>query len=167
MADSVRKLIMTEIGTRLALITAAPYRTTIGNNVFEWKSKEWSESGSDEMPGVAYMDISNTIADQNMRGNGTGRGGTFQNTLRVEFAIAMKAASVGGTNSEVMDSLRDAIADVYEAINVDHTWGGNAQWTSAVSDDMGIDQDNRTIAGANIKIDIIFRTLAFQPSVKG
>ena len=79
----------------------------------------------------------------------------------------MKASATGGTNAAVMDSLRDAVADVYDSISTDDTWSDNAEWTVQVSDDMGIDQDNRTIAGANIKIDIIYRTLAFQPDAQG
>lgn len=165
MADSIRKLIMTDIGTKLATITTGnSFRTNIGNKVFEWKSKEWETR---EMPGVQYMDTSNSFEPWTMRGNGAKRGGATTNTLRIEFGIGMKASGDGGTNAEVMDSLRDAIADVYELISNDDTWGGNAEWTVQVSDDMGIDQDNKTLAGANIKIDIIYRTLAFQSDAQG
>ena len=161
MADSIRKRIMANVGTRLATITTANgYRTNIGNNVFEWKTNEWD---TDEMMGVAYMDTSN--APEYLKMSSTG--GVFNNTLNVELTIATQIGSGGTTNALVMASVRDAIADIYDAIRTDTTWGGLALWTLPSGDDMGVDQENRTQAGANVKIAIVYRTKAFEPDTIG
>jgi len=164
MADSIQRQIMDAISTRAAtILVSGGFKTDIGSNVFRWKTKAWE---SHEMPGISIKDPTTPVQWDKMRGNAGGPGGTWKNLTRVEFQVAIELAD-DSTNQAVADKVRDAIDDVYKMIAVDITWGGLARWTMPVDHSIDLIEENKTLGGGNIKVDIDFRTLAFNTDAQG
>ena len=167
MADSIQDQIMDAIATDAATITTANgYKTDIGNNVFEWKTKGWSvEAG--EMPGISFKDTTDSIEWDKMRGNAAGEpGGEWQHTLRVEFQVAI-VLNAGDSNELVANKVRDAINDVYRMIRLNFKWGGLALWTKPVDHSIALVEEETTLGGGKVNIDIVFETIAFNTDTQG
>lgn len=106
--DSYRQLIMDRIRARISSIKRANgYRTDIGRKGYEWKSTPFQAA---DIPGYDLRDVRDEKSDA---------GGTrTAHTLRVEITAVVK-----GDEGKVPSQMRDAIADISQAIAVDPTWG--------------------------------------------
>lgn len=106
--DSFRQTIMDRIKARMSGIRrSAGYRTDIGRKGHEWKSTPFQDA---DIPGYDLRDVRDEKADA---------GGTrTAHTLRVEITAVVK-----GDEGKVPSQMRDAIADISQAIAVDPTWG--------------------------------------------
>lgn len=137
---SKRQQIVNAVGLRLAgILIGSGYKTDLGNNVFLWRPTLLEDS---ELPGVNYRDISATQLD-------TGTIGAFRWALDIE----MQVITAGSTSVQAM---REIINDIYTAIGTDRSWGDLALSTEQLSDDITIDQQDRLITGATIKMTIIY-----------
>ncbi len=149
MADSRRQTIAAAIKTRIArLTTGNGYETNIGSKCFLWKTGAWE---ADELPGVDIRDMKDDI-----EGKSAGLRKELHK-LRVEAEVACKS----GTTTAYQ--VRKMIADIYTAIGVDRTWGGIARTTDAVGDEMGVEQQNRTLGGAKVTFIVEYTTAYFDP----
>ena len=147
MPVSKRQQIVDAIDARLKTITTANgYNTDAGNNVFEWRSYPLDENS--ELPALVYRDTEEIES--------LAVGGYQLHTLTIEIE-----GYVVGANAA--RDLRALIADVIKAIGTDLTWGGLAEDTRPVEESIEIDQEERKIAGAVIRIEIDYRTQAFDP----
>jgi len=86
--------------------------------------------------------------------------------MRVEFQVGIQLVD-DSTNKAVANKVRDAIDDIYKMIAVDITWGGLARWTIPVDSAIDLIEENKTSGGGNIKVDIDYRTLAFDTDTQG
>jgi hypothetical protein len=65
-----------------------------------------------------------------------------------------------------MTTIRKIIADIDKAIGVDHTFGNLALMTERISDEAGVEIDEKKYAGCQIVYAITFRTSGFNDYVK-
>ncbi len=163
MADSIQRQIMQAIATRAATINTPTFRTDIGNNVFRWKSKGWQDT---EMPGISISDPSTPVENFKLRSS-NGPGGVWKKSTRVEFQVAVRLSPDDSSNQSVADKVRDAIADVYQMIGVDQTWGGLALWTVPADHTIAVIQEDKIYGGGKISVDVNYRTLAFDMDTQG
>ena len=149
MADSRRETIVAAIKTRFAaILTAGGYETNLGQHAFLWKTGAWQ---ADELPGVDIRDVANDIEPHTA-------GVVKQlHKLKIEAEVACKS----GTTTAYQ--VRKMIADIYKAIKVDRTWGGLARTTHAIKDEMGVEQESRTLGGAKVTFFVEFTTAYFDP----
>ncbi len=145
MADSKRQQIVMAIDARFKTIkTVNGYETNAGNNVYEWRSSPMIES---ELPGLIYRDTQETEA------------------LSIGYQVHTLTIEIEGyvVGSAAPASLRKLIADVIKAIGTDPLWGGLAEDTRPVEETIQVEQEERRIAGARIKIEVDYRTGIFNP----
>jgi len=167
MADTIQDQIMDAVATACATITTANgYKTDVGNNVFEWKTKPWS-STDNEMPGISFKDATDTITWTKMRSAGTGiPGGIWEHNLRVQFQVAIELAD-DSTNDAVALKTRSAVSDVYRMIRLNWNWGGLAKWSKPVDHTLELQEEENTLGGSTVSIDIVFETLAYNIDTQG
>jgi hypothetical protein len=149
MADSVRQDIIDAIDTRMkAILITGGYETNIGQNVFDWRAEPLEE---DDLPALIYRDLSVETEVVSFA--------TFVH--KMVFSIMVACAS-----STPMTTIRKIIADIDKAVGVDHTWGGLALMTERISDESGVEINERKYAGCQIVFNVIFRTLAWNDYTK-
>jgi hypothetical protein len=148
-ADSVRQDIIDALDARLkAILVTNGYETDIGQNVFDWLAEPLEE---DDLPALIYRDTSvettiDTIA-------------SFAHKMILNIMVAV-------ANSTPMTTIREIIADIDKAIGVDHTFGNLALMTERISDEAGVEIDEKKYAGCQIVYAITFRTSGFNDYVK-
>ena len=141
MADTIREQLLSALVTRLkAIKTTGGYVTNLGNNVYHHRAGELAES---ELPGAVIRDLKSDIEP---------RVGAVEHTLDIEISVVVAA---GATS---IQTVYDLIADVYKAIGTDDRWGGLAIDTVPLGDTVEVVQDDLTIAGATIRIEIEYET---------
>jgi hypothetical protein len=145
----LRQTIITALEARLAAIATPTYRTNLGLNVSTWKRNKFADN---HLPAV---DIRDTIDDQEVDAEDES---LTRHHLQIELVIVGKSA---GTSD---DLIRQLIADVEQAIAVDDTFSGSALSTEPVSNEIEVEQDGVTIAGATVRIIIHFITAKFLES---
>lgn len=152
MADSLRQTLVSAIKTRMQTITTANgYETNIGNAVWNWKTGIWTiaefeAGGIDIRDGKERIETSSTGLTRE------------DHHLTVDFVIMV------GTGATTGVTVRKAIADVYKAIGTDRKWGLTfVQTTWPVEVDMLVDQDEKIVGGAQIEIEVIYRSNLFNP----
>jgi hypothetical protein len=148
-ADTVRQDIIDAVDARLkAILVSNGYETDVGSNVFDWHAEPLEE---DDLPALIYRDTSvettvDTIA-------------SFSHRMILSIMAAV-------TSSTPMTTIRKIIADIDKAIGVDHTFGGLALMTERISDESGIEINERKYAGCQIVYAITFRTSGWNDYVK-
>jgi hypothetical protein len=161
MADPLQQQIIDAIKTRSATISVGNgYRTEIGSNVSEWKTKDW-EPG--EMPGMTISDPDTGVSGWKLRTSG----GVRKAIMRVEIAAAVEIAGSGQTNAAVMKVARNALADIYKMVGVDQKWGGLAIESKPTNHSLANEQAEKIIAGCRVTFDIEYRFLAFDLETTG
>jgi len=149
MADSIRQQIISALDTRLkAILTTGGYETNIGVNVFDWRSESLEES---DLPALIYRDISAETTIDTMA--------SFAHKMTLNILVAVQ-------NSTPMAEIRKIIADIDKAIGVDHTYGNLALMTERISDESGVEIDEKKFAGCQIVYVITFRTSGWNDYVK-
>ena len=146
-----RQDILGAIKTRMnGISVAGGYHTAAGVNVFIWRTANLDQT---ILPALVIRDTGQA-KDQ----EGESSPYSFD-TWRMKVEIEVVCES--GSTTDVL--LRQIIADVYKAIGVDDTWGGNAI-TSFLSDDEMVlqDQQAKIVGGATIKFEVLYRTRKYQ-----
>lgn len=117
MATPSRNLILENIFTSLSAIDGTGnFKTTLKK--VERHVKEWESVGSQEMPWAGFMPI---------RTLHTHQPGTV---VRCVMELAIVAHVNESTDAGKSDSISDVIDDIWEALNIDTTRGGNAVMTT-------------------------------------
>ncbi|MBI3582378.1 MAG: hypothetical protein HY096_00325 [Nitrospinae bacterium] len=147
MATTKRQSIMAAVKTRLESITVANgYDFNLGSHVYEWRTATLNDN---EIPGIVFRDV------QNVKIEG-GPIAYFRWGLNIEIDIITQ----GGTS---ITDIRKMIGDVYKAIGTDHRWSGLAILTEQPNmDEIQSEQQEKKIAGAVIRLQIIYDTLVWE-----
>lgn len=145
-----RQQIVSAIQSRLQGISVFNgYYTDLGTSIWIWRRNPWDAS---EVPGASIADLSDqqevSAEDESIA----------IHRLQVEIRIVAKQSSSSDTNA------RQIIADVEKAISTDDTWGGLAQHTLPLGNEMMVAQDEVTVAGAVIRITVEYLTAKFSES---
>lgn len=149
MTDSIRQQIISSVDTRFkTILTTNGYQTDIGANVFDWRAEALEDSN---LPALIYRDIQCSTEISNIS--------SYTHKMTVE-AIAVVA------NDTPVAIIRQIIADIDEAIGVDDRWGNLAVLTERISDESGIEIDDKKYAGCRITMVITFRTLGWNDYVQ-
>jgi hypothetical protein len=107
-SDSYRHRIMEAIKARMGGIrSSAGYRTDIGRRGFEWREPAFQDL---DIPCHELRDTGEEMAEAG--------GGRTLHTLRVEITALVK-----GSEGRVPALMRDAAADIMQAIGEDDEWG--------------------------------------------
>jgi hypothetical protein len=139
--DTINQRIIDALRARLQSITTANgYNFDLGNKVYEWRVANVHQS---DLPVLVYRDVSCDTDTVEMG---------ERHTLRVEIGLQASSANI------TVASLRKMIADVRRAIGIDPQWGGLAINTYYRGHVIDIDQAERVIGGATLRIDIVYRT---------
>lgn len=149
-----RQEILTNIVTRFQGITGAPtyYTTVASGSVKLWPSSPFEEA---DLPAIVVRDIADEITFEDV----AGANNRHAHRLTVEIDI------IAVKGSDPIDTtVRQMIADVYKAVNVDDTWSGKAITTEAGGDEFLIDQAERQVGGATITIVVLYITNRFSES---
>lgn len=149
MADSIRQQIISALDARLkAILITGGYETDIGENVFDWRAESLEE---DDLPALIYRDVSVESGVDTMA--------SFFHRMVVNILVAVQS-------STPMTEIRKIIADIDKAIGVDHTYGNLALMTERISDESGVEIDEKKFAGCQIVYAITFRTSGWNDYVK-
>ena len=144
---SKRQSIIDAVATRLKTISAgATYSTSIGSHFRDWKTTTWDQS---EIPGVMIHDMDEDVEA------GTTR--EHVKTMHLEINAVVK----GGTTTG--EEMRKVLADLETCVKVDETWGGLASRTVYRSNKFSMMQEDVTVAMVQMKIDIEYRVLRYDP----
>ncbi len=146
MATSIRQQIIDALVTLLGTITTGNgYETSIGSNVFEWRTDNWQES---EVPGVAVSDPDESVERKGIKD---------YHSLSISFEVKTS----GSTSTTVF---RDAIADIDKALSTDPTLGGLVQSMTPVDNESAVvEKADKIFASTTIKIIAVYRTAMFNP----
>lgn len=148
--DTIRKQILNALAARLATITTASgYRTNLGQNVQEWDVTPLDPDL--ETLRIEYRDEAGTTGYEAV--------GEHLHTLPVTLRIVCKA-----NDGTALATVRNACADVYQAIYADVTFGGLAQDTNqegSIREDYGEKADRS--AGAEVVYRIEYTTAPGTP----
>ena len=141
MADTVREQILAALETRLKTIKVINgYITNLGNSVYHYRAGELAPG---ELPAVVIRDTASEISP---------RVGAVEHRVAVDLRVEVTAGAT------TIQAVYDLIADVYKAIAVDDRWGGLALDTTPQGEVIEVGQDERTIGGAAIRIEIEYET---------
>ena len=139
--SSLRQQILDAIKTRLqAITTGNGYTFNLGTHVFFDRDTPFDPS---ELPAINYRDLGAT------KGRFTNRRVT--NALKVEIDIIMALSATRA-------NLYDALADVYNAINVDDRWGSLAIDTTPVGDTPNFYEHERNESRTIVEITVEYET---------
>lgn len=153
MADSKRQQIMNAIKTRLQSISVANgYETDLGNCIYEWKLSVYQ---STELPGADLRDTTETVV----------------NTIELhQHDMTVDVKILGNTTSLAAD-IRKRLADVVKAVKTDLTWGGLAENTVIIGEDL-IEAEisiagtgTVKVNGASARFTVSYITALFDPYV--
>jgi hypothetical protein len=151
MADSKRQQIISAIKTGLQGITIANgYETDLGNYIYEWKLAAYQ---STELPGADLRDTTETV---------TNTIDLHQHDMTVEVKIL-------GNTSSIAADIRKRLADVIKAVKTDLTWGGLAEDTVVIGEDLIEAEINITGTGAvkvnaaSARFTVSYTTAPFDP----
>jgi len=140
-SDSIRTKLVALLGQKLAEIQVANgYRSDLGLNVFLHRPTNLAEA---ELPGIIYRDVGNERMEEGMIG-------AFRWRLLIELSVKAASAALSAAKA------RELIEDVYKAISTNNTWNGFASWTEQPSDELQIDQNDKTIAGVTINFAVVY-----------
>jgi hypothetical protein len=129
-------------------LTSGGYETNIGAHVWDWRAESLEET---DLPALIYRDVTvETDTDTFI---------SFLHKMMVNVMVAVQTATP-------MTEIRKIIADIDKAIGVDHTWGNIALMTERISDESGVEIDEKKFAGCQIVFAITFRTLGWNDYVK-
>jgi len=144
--DSIHQQIIDKIDARFKTIKkTGGYKTDVGLHVFDWLDRDLADT---ELDALIYRDKSNTKNASSQK--------IFDNKVQLE--IEFKTKSAGSTARQV----RMMAEDVYKAIGIDETWGGLAQKTNPLQDNINVDQANKIVGSGTITVEIEYRTAKWQ-----
>lgn len=138
---TTRDQIIDAVEARLALIKAASgYRTDLGYKVRTWQATppRW-----EDLPVLQASDPEETL------------GQPAYGKHRHELTVRVEAILPGGTAAAV---LRDAGADVLQAVGTDPTWGGLAVQTSGARVTIDPGAEDQVSAGVTVELSIHYET---------
>ncbi len=145
MADSKRQLVCTALDTRLkTILTASGYNTNLGLQVHEWRETPLDLS---DLPACIWRDRSEDD------GNAT-IGGTIGyqiHQLKMELSVFI-------SGSTTPSQARQILADIQTAIGVDQTFGGLADRTDPLSNELEIAHEENEVGRLTVNITITYRT---------
>lgn len=151
MSKSIRQQIVEAVGARLQTITVnSGYQTDIGARATIWNVTPIT---SRELQGVDVRDITESHVDKITRHT--------DHTLRIDAEVHAQRGT--GTAAYV----RNAIADITRAIGTDTHWTVDgiplALSTKILKDEMIVDKTDKIVGGAQVQIEIEYRTARFNP----
>jgi len=148
-ATTIRIYIIAAIATRLVtILVTGGYRTNIGQHVFIWRDTEQNPLGSAEVPGIVYRDVSDTPELHTF--------GTELHKLIIEFRLA-------ATGSSVETALRQSIADLEVAFNLDRTLNAYAMDSFLDTNEAEIVHLENKIGIMTVAMEVLYRTVAGDP----
>lgn len=151
MATSRRQQIVDAVKARFETISIANgYETDIGATVALWRDTINVRPADTDLPLLNILDRS----CQSSNSSFAIRKQEHRLTIEVELWTA---------SSTVDTTIRKMLADLAKAIGVDRKWGGIADNTEPLGDDIGVEQQGRKIAGALYKFVIVYHTNAWDP----
>jgi hypothetical protein len=142
-----RQAIIDAIETRMATITTPTFRTTLGSSVAVWKRNKFA---ANRLPG---LNIKDTSDDQQA---------DAEDESLTLHRMTVDLQAIGKDGATTDELVREMIADIEQAIGVDESWGGLADRTVIVRNVTDVAQDEETIGGATITLEIQFTTERFK-----
>lgn len=139
-----RDSIVDALVDRLEDISIANGYQTDFEHVEAWKVTPWQDA---DLPGLTVKDLSDEPLNEVSRGT--------MNKILHGLLVRIELACSGSTP---VATIRKMIGDVMDAIRQDETFGGLAIQTSWLGDEIAVEQEERTVTGANIALRIDYRT---------
>ncbi len=150
-SDSWRHKLMDAIKARMqTILTTGGYETNAGSNVHHWKTDSWD---SNELPGINIKDIEETVV--------------ARETSRQLMTLSVDICGICSSSTTTGDTLGKLLADIVKAIGTDDTWTVStvpyAIRTIYKGNSMGLLQEQNTVAGVEVHVDIEYRMGRFDP----
>jgi hypothetical protein len=140
----IRQQIVNELTNRFSQISVANGYDTDVKTVKEWHHGNFDDS---DLPAIVIRDKSS----QDIQLTNT----EHQHLLKIEIDVLVKS------NTAPSD-IRKLLEDVYKAISLDDTWGGLAEYTKPLGNEMIVQYQDKTISGIGIDIEISYITKAWE-----
>lgn len=130
-----------------AILTTGGYHTNLGSNVFLFRTSALNEN---ELPAAVVRDV-----DQKKLAEYAGNPGLIDWLMTVEIELFC----MGAQGSDVL--ARQMMADVNKAVGIDMKFGGYAEYTTPVSDELKVEQGlkEKIVGGAFMRFQIVYRTV--------
>jgi len=142
----LRQDIIDAIETRMqAIAEGETYYSDLGQNVAVWKRNKFA---SNSAPGLNIRDLAD---EQSVDAED-------ESLTRHQLTVELQIVCTGAT---AIEDLREMIADVETAIGLDESWGQDNVSTEPLGNEIEIDQDDVTIAGAVVRIIVHYTTVKF------
>jgi len=145
MADTKRQQIVSKVIEKLKTITTANgYNIQIGDKVYDWQV---TPATVDDLPAIFVRDLDDTI-DITI--------GLHEHNLAMNLEMLLK-------DSTTPEQAREGIADMVKLVGQNITWGGLAEDTRLAGEDLIMEQHEKKLASAMLRINIQFLTEPFNP----
>lgn len=149
-----RQVIVDAIAARFpAVVTEGSdyFNTLTAANVFVWRQ---GPVQAHEFPCIGIRDSVEPVEPLSMGGNALGK---VRARLTVEIAAGIETTSEDGVTTEAISTkARQLLADMIKAIGAGagQSWGVDNCWTIIQSTDIGVDEGEKNVAWAYLKLEI-------------
>lgn len=139
---SKRQQIVDAVKARLVAISVAGgYQTDVGLKQTEWHP---AAKGPEDRPGHDVRDLAEeTAADDRNRG-------LYERRLLIQVVAELDESGDTAANA------RKALADMIRAVGVDPRWGGLANHSIPVEDEVTVDQEAQRVGGARLVFEVVY-----------